>query len=361
MSYIQIQDKKVGPGYPVYFIADIAANHDGDLNRAKMLIDLAKEAGADAVKFQHFAAKEIVSDHGFEKLGSKLSHQSNWAKSVFTVYKEAEVPLDWTPILKEHADRVGIHFFSTPYGLERVDHLAPYVPAFKIGSGDINWHAMLEKVAKCGKPVILSTGACTLDEVCQAVNVVKKFNSQVLLMQCNTNYTADIENFKHIHLNVLKTYATLFPDVVLGLSDHTLGLVTVLGAVSLSACAIEKHFTDDNTREGPDHVFAMNPKTWREMVDNTRLLELALGEPIKYVQANEADTVHLQRRSIRVNTSLPAGSVLDISHLEFQRPAPAGSFDPNRLLELVGCKLVKTIEEGDHVRLEHLELTSEEN
>ncbi len=298
----QIGAHRIGADHPTYFIADIAANHDGDLDRAKMLVRLAKEAGADAAKFQNFRAPKIVSDYGFRHMGSQVSHQSSWKKSVFQVYADASVPFDWTPILKEECDKAGIDYFSSPYDFDAIEMLDPHVPAYKIGSGDITWPEALERMARRDKPVILATGASDIGEVQRAVHIILSLNPHLVLMQCNTNYTASPENFDHIHLNVLKTYAVLFPDVVLGLSDHTHGHATVLGAVTLGARVIEKHFTDDNSRVGPDHKFAMNPRTWAEMVENTRLLERALGSPDKFLAENEKDTVIVQRRCLRSGT-----------------------------------------------------------
>jgi len=261
---IKIGNRKIGPPYPTYFIADIAANHDGDLERAKELIQLAKKAGADAAKFQNFSAKKIVSDYGFKNLGGQQSHQSKWKKSVLEVYQDASISFDWTPILKEECDKVGIDYFSSPYDFGAIDYLDGFMLAYKIGSGEIDWIEALERMAEKGKPILLATGAANIGDVQRAVHAIQKINKQLVLMQCNTNYTASEENFKHIHLNVLKTYALMFPDVVLGLSDHTSGHAAVLGAVALGACVVEKHFTDDTTREGPDHKFAMDPDMWKE-------------------------------------------------------------------------------------------------
>ena len=142
-----------------YFIADISANHDGDFERAKSLCLLAKNSGADAAKFQHFKAETIVSDHGFKTLGKKSSHQAKWGDSVFQVYKNASIPIDWTPKLKLYCDEIGIDFFTTPYDLDYVDVIDNYVDMYKIGSGDITWIEMLEKIASKGKKVLLATGA----------------------------------------------------------------------------------------------------------------------------------------------------------------------------------------------------------
>ena len=247
----------------------------GISQRAKMLIHLAAESGADAVKFQHFRAPRIVSARGFEALGSQLSHQEKWKKPVYDVYVDASLPWEWTAALKAECDAAKIDFFSSPYDVETVDMLDPYVSMFKIGSGDITWPEILLAIAKKGKPVFLATGASDILDVQRAVDIISSVNPQLVLMQCNTNYTADPENFRHINLNVLKAYQVMFPEVVLGLSDHTPGHATALGAIALGARVLEKHFTDDTGREGPDHPFSMAPGPWKEMVERIRELEAA--------------------------------------------------------------------------------------
>lgn len=352
---IQIGKHTIGDNHPTYFIADIAANHDGDIERAKLLIKLAKEAGADAVKFQHHDVSKYVSDYGFKSLGGKFSHQSKWDKSIFEVYKDAEVPRSWTEELKDYCDELDITFFTTPYDLDTVDYIDSYVPAFKIGSGDVAWHAMLKKIANTKKPVLFATGAATMQEVLNAVNILTSLNNNVILMQCNTNYTGKDENFKYINLNVLEAYKTLFPYLNLGLSDHTHGGVTVLGAVALGARVIEKHFTDDTTRKGPDHPFSMDPASWRKMVDDTRLLESAMGASAKKVEDNEKETVILQRRAIRMITDVKAGEEITIDKIQFQRPCPEDAFDLNRVDEILGKKAKRDIDNGDYIRLNSIE------
>ena len=346
----KIGEHWIGEKYPTYFIADIAANHDGDLERAKLLIKLAKDAGADAAKFQNFSAPKIVSDFGFKSLGGQQSHQSKWKKSVFEVYTDASVSSYWTPILKEECDKIGIDYFSSPYDFEATDMLDAFVPAYKIGSGEIDWIEALERMASKGKPVLLATGAATIGEVQKAVHAIQAINKQLVLMQCNTNYTADPDNFNHIHLNVLKTYAVMFPDVVLGLSDHTHGHATVLGAVALGARVIEKHFTDDNSREGPDHKFAMNPRTWADMVENTRQLEKALGSADKHVAGNEVDTVVIQRRCLRAARDLKAGEVLTREMVDVLRPATPGAILPDQIQKVIGMKLLVDAPYGKELR-----------
>jgi sialic acid synthase SpsE len=262
---IKIGNRIIGRNQPTYFIADLAANHDGDLERAKKLIRLARDAGADAAKFQNFKAPNIVSDYGFSHMNSQVSHQAAWKKSVYQVYKDASIPFEWTLTLKEECMDLGIDYFSSPYDFDAIDFLDPYVEMYKAGSGEIDWIEALERMAAKGKPLFIATGASDMGEVQRAVHAILKLNKQLVLMQCNTNYTASLENYDHLHINVLKTYGTMFPDVILGLSDHTHALAPVLGAVTLGARVIERHFTDDNNREGPDHKFAMNPENWGQL------------------------------------------------------------------------------------------------
>ncbi len=355
---IRIAGRVLALDAPTYFIADIAANHDGDLERAKALIWAAKEAGADCAKFQHFKAERIVSDRGFKALakdGAQLSHQAKWKKPVFEVYRAYELNREWNEELAATARAAGIHFMTTPYDEDAVASVDALVPAWKIGSGDITWVEFIRKVAGTGKPLLLATGASTLADVDRAVRAALAVNHQLVLMQCNTNYTGSLENFRHINLNVLKTYAARYPRVLLGLSDHSPGHATVLGAVALGARAVEKHFTDDNARVGPDHGFAMNPRSWREMVERTRELEAALGDGIKRVEANEVQTAVLQQRCLRARRDLAPGTVLTMDDLEPLRPAPAGAARPYEQSALLGRRLREARPFGEALSLDDVE------
>ncbi len=358
--HLDIAGRKIGGDEPTYFVADIAANHDGDLQRAIALIHLAADAGADAAKFQHFKADTIVSDVGFRSLGGQQSHQAKshqdkLKKSVFEVYQDASVDLGWTPALKKDCDEAGVTFFTSPYALDLVDAVDPYVPAYKIGSGDITWLEIIEHIARKNKPYILATGASTMDDVQRAVQAALEINPQFALLQCNTDYTASLENFKFIQLHVLRTYREMYPELVLGLSDHTPGHATVLGAVALGARIVEKHFTDDTARTGPDHAFSMDPTTWREMVERTRELESSLGEGIKKLEDNEKETVVLQRRSIRLKSGLPTGATLARDDLTVLRPAPDDALPPFELQRVVGRQLCRQKNAGDYLRWNDIE------
>ena len=336
---MKIGNRVLGPQSPTYFIADVAANHDGVLDKALELMTLAKDAGADAAKFQHFRADHIVSDKGFRELGTQQSHQSTWSKSVYEVYRDASLPWEWTKPLADHAQSIGIDFFTSPYDLEAIDFVDEFVPAYKVGSGDITWLEAIDHMASKGKPILLATGASTLEEVQRAVATVARHGVPYSVMQCNTNYTGVVENLHHIHLNVLNTYREEFPEAILGLSDHTHGDVTVLGAVAMGARVVEKHFTDDVTHEGPDHHFSMTPATWSDMVERTRELEAALGSGDKVIADNEQETVVIQRRGLRFARDMSAGEVIQGSDLVALRPATPGIITPDAVDSVVGKTL----------------------
>lgn len=333
----------------LYFIADIGANHNGSLEKALELIHLAKESGADAAKFQNFQANKIVSKIGFDKMRGKLSHQSKWDKSVFDVYQDASISKDWTKILKEECQKIGIDYFTSPYDFESVDLVDPYVDLYKIGSGDISWLEIVEYILNKKKPVLIATGASSMEDVKRVMDLALSISKEVVLMQCNTNYTGSIENYAFCNLNVLKEFTKHYPNIVLGLSDHTKGHATTLGAIALGARVIEKHFTDDNNQDGPDHFFAMNPSTWREMVDRSYELLSALGDGIKRVEPNEKDSQMVQRRCLRVKEDLKQGHIITQEDLIPLRPISEGGYQPYEKSKLIGKTLLQDIKAGEHI------------
>jgi len=355
LNKIKIRERFVGKNEKPYFIADIAANHDGDIDRAFKLIELAKESGADAAKFQNFKAKTIVSKTGFEKLGAALSHQSSWEKSVYEVYEDASINNEWTPLLKAKCDEVGIEYMTTPYDIESVEAVDEYLNAYKIGSGDITWLEIIKYISKKRKPIILSSGASTIEDVDRAVTKITKYNKDIILMQCNTNYTANDENMKYINLNVLKEYKKRYPEAVLGLSDHTHGHVTVLGAIALGARVIEKHFTDDNSRVGPDHKFSMNPETWKEMVDRSIELWYALGDGIKRIEENEKEAAIIQRRSLFLTRDIKKNEIIKEEDLFPLRPIKEDGIPPYKIGDIVGKSINKDLNKDTYLKWEDLE------
>ena len=348
MNTIKLGNKIIDDN-SLYFIADIGANHNGSLEKAIELIHLAKESGADAAKFQNFQADKIVSKAGFDNMKGKLSHQSKWKKSVFEVYEDASISKDWTRILKEECDKVRIDYFTSAYDFESVDLVDPYVDLYKIGSGDITWLEIIDYILDKNKPVLIATGASTNEDVSRVMKMALKKTKDLVLMQCNTNYTGSIDNYNYCNLNVLKQFSIDYPNTVLGLSDHTAGHATTLGAIALGARVIEKHFTDDNNQEGPDHGFAMNPKTWRDMVDRSYELLVSLGDGVKIVEKNEEQSKLVQRRCLRVVTDLKKGHTILESDLISLRPISEGGFEPYEKLNIIGKELLTDINAGEHL------------
>ena len=343
MERIKLGERWIGDGEPIYIIAEIGSNFDGGKERAKMLIDLAKDCGADAVKFQCFTADKIISKEGFE--GLRMGFQAKWGKSVYEVYKSAELPRKWHDELFHYANKKGLHFLSSPYNKEAVDILDELgVPAFKIGSGDITWHEMLKYIAKKGKPIILSTGASTIAEIDEALKVIRsEGNNDIILLQCVTNYPS---HFEYSNIRAMKAMGELF-DIFVGYSDHTSGIIVPLGAVSLGACVIEKHFTDDKTRTGPDHSFAMDGKEFKEMVDSIRTLEKALGSPMKDLYEDENVTVILQRRCLRAAKNIPKGSMVTEDLIDVLRPLAKDALEPKYKGIVIGRKTKVDMKKGD--------------
>jgi len=346
---IKINQNIISNNSKTYFIADIAANFDGDIARAKDLIYLAAEAGADAAKFQNFLAKTIVSDQAFKTIGKQLSHQADWKDSVYDVYDKASLPILWTETLRDTCVDAGIDYITTPYDLSLIPILSEYVSAWKVGSGDITWHELIRTLSLDDKPLLIATGASNMNEVELAMSVALENKKDVVLMQCNTNYTASLENFKYIELNVLKEYRKKYPDIILGLSDHTPGHSTVLGSIALGAKVIEKHFTDDNDREGPDHKFSMNPRSWRDMVDRSRELEYALGTGIKKIMNNEKESVVVQRRGLCASHDLEVGRIITSDDLIALRPCINNGIEPYKMQQLIGKKTNCKVVSGENI------------
>lgn len=376
----------LGKNQPMYFIADIASNHNGDLSKAKALIHACAKSGVNAVKMQNFTADTIVSDYGFKQLQGVKTHQSRWKTSVFDSYDAASIPLEWTMELKSLSEKLGMDYFTSPYSPQLTKAVAPYVSAFKLGSGDITWHEQIELMSGFKKPMLIATGASDFKEVKMAVNVAKKHTNNIILMQCNTNYTArhgedaslTIDRFSNINLKVLKTYAETWPEILMGLSDHTHGNLTVLAAVGLFDCvAVEKHFTLDSSQTGQDHPFSMMPNEWLEMVEKTEMLkkninrndtfeqkfqkvksiaddcqylDLVIGDGIKKISKNEENTVIVQRRAIRAKRDLNKGQQLTVSDLDYLRPCPKDALPPYKKELLLGKQLKKPILRGDYFR-----------
>ncbi len=315
---IKIGKRRIGFGHPTYIIAEIGANFDGNINKAKNLIKAAKECGADCAKFQTFKSEWIVSDAGFALMELKGVH-GTWGKSVGQVFKEVEFPREWHYELKDYCTNIGIDFSTAPYDFEAVDLCEQLdLPFIKIGSGEITWLEMIKHIASKNKPVFLATGDATLSEIDEAVRTIEETgNKNLVLMQCITNYPSKIES---ANINVIKSYQRAF-DILTGYSDHSPGSVVALGSVALGAVVIEKHFTLNKTDKGPDHPHSMDTNEFKEMVDNIRELETALGTTRKFVVEEESETVIVQRRGLYAKRNIKAGEALSADDIDVLRPA----------------------------------------
>ena len=313
---IKFKNKLVGENQKCYIIAEIGSNFDGSLVKAKKLIKLAKQSGADAVKFQSFTAEGLIVNDGFDQ---KTAFQAKWKHSVWDTYKKAEFPRQWHKELNEFSKKIGIHFFTSPWDFEAVDMLDELnPPAIKIGSGDITYLEILKYIGSKNKPVILATGASTMKEVEKAVKTIKSTgNHKIILLHSVTQYPSLIEE---ANLLVLKKLRDKF-QLNVGYSDHSPGLIVPLASVTLGAKIIEKHFTDDPNLTGPDHPHSMNPKSFADMVNNIRLLEKSLGNGIKKVENSEKQTRIIQRRGIWTVKSIEKGEKFTENNLKVLRPA----------------------------------------
>ena len=322
MRKIRVGGKHIGEEEPCFIIAEAGSNHNGSLEQAKELIDVAAEAKADAVKFQIFNAEELSAD-----------------KKVQRILKNLEFRRDWLKELNEYAKRKGIMFLATPFDTEAVDLLDKInTPAFKIASGDLTNLPLINHIAEKGKPIILSVGLGTLAEIKEALDVIYSTgNENVALLHCVASYPTKPED---VNLNVIKTLKQNF-QVPVGFSDHTMEIGIPIGAVALGANIIEKHFTLDRKLEGPDHPYALEPEELEIMVKGIRDVEKALGSGIKIVADSERQGLVEGRRSIFANVNIPMGTAITRDMLSILRPAVGMA--PKYIDKIIGKPVKKDI------------------
>lgn len=316
LEYIDIASRKVGLEQPCFIIAEAGVNHNGNVEMAKQLVDVAAEAGADAAKFQTFKAERVVSARAPK---AKYQLETTGAgESQLEMVRRLELSPDAHCELSAYCRERGVLFMSTPFDEESVDLLDELrVPVFKIGSGEINNWPFLEYIARKGKPIILSTGMSYLSEVDEAVRVIRDVGcDQLVLLHCISNYPADPTD---ANLRAMQTMATAL-QVPVGYSDHTPGIEVALAAVALGACVIEKHFTLDKNLPGPDHRASLEPHELMALVHGIRIVEAALGHGYKRPAASEANTAAVARRSLVAARDIPAGAILTEEMVAIKRP-----------------------------------------
>lgn len=329
MRKIRIGDRLIGGGEPTFIVAEAGINHNGSIENAKELIESAARCGADAVKFQtHIPEKEMLrQDVTADYVGEPL----------FDLLKRVELSREDHVVLKEYAEEKNLIFYSTPFCVEAVDLLEEIdVPAYKVGSGEIANPPLLERIAKIGKPVILSTGMSNLEEVEEAIGIVTQYNQQLVILQCTSTYPSSYED---IHLNAMDTLRKFgFP---VGLSDHSQGIYVALAAVALGACYIEKHFTIDKNWPGPDQKASIEPKELRELVRGVRAIEKAMGAFEKQVQDREKPVRDMARESVVSVEEIPKGSIITKDMVWVKRPGTG--IPAKRMGEVIGRRTRRTV------------------
>jgi N,N'-diacetyllegionaminate synthase len=337
----EIGDRPVGPGRPTYVIAEAGANHNRDLGIAREMIDVAAQAGADAIKFQTYSGAKIYS----RKTPRFAYLEGVTDKAPVDLLEELSLPREWQPELSAYAAERGIHFFSTPFDHEAVAELdALDVPVLKIASFEIVDLPLIRRVAETGRPMLISTGMTVMGEIEDALDAAVEAGARAVgLLQCTSLYPAPAHR---ANLLAMETMRRAF-GVPVGLSDHTTGIAVPIAAAALGAAFVEKHFTLDRTMEGPDHGFALEPDELVAMVAGIREAQVAIGDGRKEGPGPEEseEMYRLGRRSLILTRDLPAGTVLEPDMLTVKRP---GFGIPPKHLELVlGRQLKVDVEDDD--------------
>ena len=329
---IQIDGRVIGEDNPVFIIAEAGVNHNGDIKLAKKLVDKAVLAGADAVKFQTFKTEDLttkdaeMAEYQVENIGESGSQ--------FEMIQRLELGYDEFVELQRYCSSRGILFLSTPHTLDAMRFLDSIVPAFKIGSGDLTNLPFLKELADLGKPILLSTGMSTLDEVRDAVQtILDRGNEHLVLLHCVTNYPAAIED---MNLRAIETLRREF-NLLVGFSDHSTGYVASIAAVSLGVVILEKHFTLDRTLLGPDHKASLDPVQLQEYVSFIRAAESSLGDGIKKPASSEIPIKDVARKSLVAIQDIKAGTMLEESMIGIKRPGTG--IPPRFLSEIIGRRI----------------------
>lgn len=328
----------------VYIIAEAGVNHNGSFALACKLVDAAKEAGADCIKFQTFKSENLVS-HSAKK--AEYQKKTTGDSSQQDMLKKLELSFDEFIQLKSYCEKVGICFLSTPFDFDSIDFLNSIdMPFWKIPSGEVTNLPYLLALAKTGKPVVMSTGMCTLQEIRAAINVLQANGTTgIKLLHCNTEYPTPFED---VNLKAVQTMRDKF-QMEVGYSDHTKGIEVPIAAVALGATIIEKHFTLDRNMEGPDHKASLEPQELAEMVCCIRNIEKALGTGDKAPSPSEKKNIAVARKSIVAKSKIKAGDTLTEDNVTVKRPGTGIS--PMKWFEVLGTKAVKDFDEDELILL----------
>lgn len=328
----------------VYIIAEAGVNHNGSFELACKLVDAAKEAGVDCIKFQTFKSKNLVS-HTAQK--AEYQKDTTGEGAQVDMLKKLELSFEEFLALKDYCDRVGICFLSTPFDFDSIDFLNSIdMPFWKIPSGEVNNYPYLVALAKTRKPVVMSTGMCDLSEIQEAINVLRENGTdEIKLLHCNTEYPTPFED---VNLRAMQTMAAAF-GLEVGYSDHTNGIEVPIAAAALGATVIEKHFTLDRNMEGPDHKASLEPDELAKMVSSIRNIEKALGNGDKTPSPSEKKNITVARKSIVAAKSIKAGEILTVENVTVKRPGTGIS--PMKWNKVLGRRAVRDFEEDELIEV----------
>jgi len=335
----------------VFIIAEAGVNHNGDMEKAYELIDAAVEAKVDAVKFQTFVAEEVISSKAEKAAYQKETTGGD--ESQLEMVKKLELSFDDFILLKAYCEKKNILFLSTAFDMKSIDFLITLdMPVWKVPSGEITNMPYLEKIGASGKDIILSTGMSTMGDIENALEILIQAGSsleRITVLHCNTQYPTPPE---HVNLKAMNTIGVAFGTKI-GYSDHTLGIEVSVAAVALGARVIEKHFTLDNSLEGPDHKASLEPNELKDLVQGIRTIEKALGSGIKTPSASEKGNTDIARKSLHLTKSLKKGHVLHATDITVKRPG--NGISPMLVKEVLGCELKYDLPEDQILHLKDIE------
>jgi pseudaminic acid synthase len=337
---MKVGKRGIGPGYPVYIVAELSANHSQDFDQAVKIVHTAKAAGADAVKLQTYTADTITIACDREEF--RVGGGTLWdGRNLHDLYGEAYTPWDWQPKLKRVANDLGMELFSSPFDATAVDFLEEmHVPVYKVASFELVDLPLIQKMASTGKPLIISTGMATLEEISEAVQAARAAGStQIALLKCTSAYPASPDD---MNLRTIPELERKFA-VPVGLSDHTMGIAVPVAAVALGACIIEKHLTLSRSHHGPDSAFSLEPQEFKAMVDAVRTSERALGKVHFGVATHEVNSLTF-RRSLFVVQDLRQGESFSTENVHSIRPGHG--LHTRHLPEVLGRHAARDIERG---------------
>ena len=353
MSYIKIGDRKIGKNFPCYTIAEAGANHDGDINKAKKLVDGTVLGKADSIKFQTYKASELVT-----RKAPKYWDDGNSNETQFDVFNKLDSLTNdnWHEIF-EYAKKKNITCFSTPFDNDSVELLYSMgVPAFKIASADITDIPLIKLIASKQLPIFISTGMANSNEINEAIHAIEdKGNHDIVIMHCITSYPTEPED---ANLAMISSLEKQFPEYVIGFSDHTLGTLVAVYSTFFGANCVEKHFTYDNSLTiSPDHRLSLNPLQFQELVKQLRLAEICHGNSVRTLIDAESKAIKFARRSLVSTKKIPKNSTISEDMIGIKRPGTG--IPPKFYSKILGSKAIRDIPEEEPITWEDLDLYDE--